>query len=62
MITWSYAYQSARKGPWQKYALDRVRFRDRIRDVEEKLKPVLDSENRERIFIERFQMFELPQG
>lgn len=62
MITWSYAYQSARMGPWQKYALDRVRFRDRIRDFEEKLKPVLDSGHRDRIFKERFQMFVLPQG
>lgn len=59
MITWSYAYQEARKGPWQKYAVDRVRFKDHIKALEQKIKPVLDNKHRKQIFVERFQDSEI---
>lgn len=59
MIMWSYAYQKARIGPWQQYAVDRVRFKDHIKALEEKLKPVLGCQHRERIFKERFENLDL---
>lgn len=58
MITWSYAYQKARIGPWQRYAIDRLRFKDHISILEEKLKPILDAAHRKIIFQQRFQNLE----
>ena len=41
MIVWRYAYHEARKGPWERYALDRYRFHHRIQEIEKVLTPVL---------------------
>ena len=41
MIDWSDAYQAARKGPWEQYARDRVRFQRRIAEVEKAISHVL---------------------
>ncbi|XP_050301881.1 protein phosphatase 1 regulatory subunit 15A-like [Anthonomus grandis grandis] len=55
IITWSYAYQEARKGPWEMHARDRDRFRLRIFRVEQSIKHIFDQEHRTRIYKERFQ-------
>lgn len=54
IIAWSYAYQAARKGPWEQYALDRGRFLRRITDAEKVLEPVLSQNHRDKVFRERF--------
>lgn len=59
MIKWSFAYQQARKGPWEEYARDRDRFKRRIEDTERALSLALDSQHREKIFKERFQNSEV---
>ena len=55
MIQWSYAYQRARKGPWEQYALDRVRFQSRVSRTQSILDPILDPSHRSRIYKERFK-------
>ena len=37
MITWSFAYQAARKGPWDQYARDSDRFKRRIAQIEKQI-------------------------
>jgi hypothetical protein len=54
MVTWNYAYRSARKGPWETMARDRFRFHDRIRKIEIVLDQVLNTSHRRRIYEERF--------
>ncbi|KAL4225415.1 hypothetical protein ACF0H5_016105 [Mactra antiquata] len=54
MVTWCYAYQAARKGPWEQYARDRARFNRRITETEVVLKPILLQKHRDLIFTERF--------
>lgn len=53
MRTWSYAYQSARKGEWMMAARDRSRFMRRIHTVSAILAPILCQKHREKIFNER---------
>ncbi|KAL1488220.1 hypothetical protein ABEB36_015176 [Hypothenemus hampei] len=55
MIKWSYAYQAARKGPWETFARDRCRFKDRVARVERDVKHVLNPEHRAKIYRERFE-------
>ncbi|XP_066144258.1 uncharacterized protein [Euwallacea fornicatus] len=55
MIKWSYAYQAARKGPWEMYARDRDRFKDRALRVERDIKHVFEPQHRERICRQRFK-------
>jgi len=55
MVTWSYAYAAARKGPWEEIARDRGRFLRRITDGEKLLKPILDANHRGKVFQERFK-------
>ncbi|XP_050302615.1 uncharacterized protein LOC126740578 [Anthonomus grandis grandis] len=55
MIKWSYAYQAARKGPWEMHARDRDRFRWRIFRVEQDIKYIFDQEHRNKIYNERFR-------
>lgn len=55
MIQWSYAYQKARKGPWEQFALDTVRFRNRVVNLQPILGPVLEPSHRNRIYKERFE-------
>lgn len=54
MVTWSHAYQAARKGPWEEYARDRGRFQRRITDLQRTLDPVLDPVHRETVFNQRY--------
>ncbi|XP_029637515.1 uncharacterized protein LOC115212865 [Octopus sinensis] len=42
MFAWSYAYQAARKGEWVQIHIDSERFRCRIENTEQVLKPILD--------------------
>ncbi|KAK5638558.1 hypothetical protein RI129_012853 [Pyrocoelia pectoralis] len=55
MIQWSYAYQKARKGPWEQFALDRMRFRNRVVNVQPILGPILEPSHRNKIYKERFE-------
>lgn len=57
IIAWSYAYQQARKGEWEQYGRDRVRFEQRVEKTKSVLEPVLAPEFRQKIFQERFQNF-----
>ena len=41
MVIWSFAYRQARKGTWKADALDRLRFKKRIDELDEILTPVL---------------------
>lgn len=41
IIAWQYAYRSARKGPWEQFARDRDRFKNRIESVKIVLEPCL---------------------
>ncbi|KAG4072182.1 hypothetical protein HA402_014411 [Bradysia odoriphaga] len=52
--TWSFAYQQARKGEWEQYGRDRVRFCDRIKRLESTLGPILNSNHRQKIYCDRF--------
>lgn len=58
MVQWSYAYQAARKGPWEEYARDRFRFLKRIHEAERTLNPILNRSHREKIFKNRFNSVE----
>lgn len=49
MLTWIYAYRTARKGDWERFARDADRFRERIDSTAIVLAPVLDPSHRERI-------------
>lgn len=50
LICWSFAYQSARKGPWMNLSLDTKRFHDRIDKLKSIIDPVLDPGHRQKIF------------
>lgn len=50
MVTWSYAYQEARKGPWEQYARDTERFQKRVEEAELVIGPVLLSNHRQQIY------------
>lgn len=54
IISWGFAYRQARRGCWEMYALDRLRFRERINRLSNVLNIVLDKKFRERIYNERF--------
>ncbi|XP_044260656.1 uncharacterized protein LOC123008729 [Tribolium madens] len=54
MIMWSYAYQAARKGPWEEYARDRDRFNKRVRKTEAIIGHVFTDEHRSKIYQQRF--------
>ena len=41
IVAWRYAYQAARKGPWEQYARDRAHFRRRIDNLSSILEPCL---------------------
>lgn len=54
IIAWSYAYQAARKGPWEEYARDRERFRNRIMAAEKIISPVLQGGHRQNVYSKYF--------
>lgn len=55
MHTWDFAYRQARKGTWERFALDRCRFANRVRALEPVLSPVFNGEHRRRVFQSRFK-------
>lgn len=55
MVQWNYAYQAARKSPWERIAQDRQRFQKRIRTISRILNPILTVQHRSRIWQERFK-------
>lgn len=54
IVAWSYAYQTARKGPWEQYARDHERFQHRIINTEPLLALVLDRQHRNNVYNMRF--------
>lgn len=53
--TWSLEYQAARKGEWERVALDRHRFERRIAQIGGILSPILSVIHRNKIFRLRFE-------
>lgn len=49
IVTWSYAYRMARKGPWEECARDRSRFQKRIAETEAAIGFCLQPDHREKI-------------
>lgn len=58
MVAWSFAYHQARKGEWEQYGRDRVRFEQRIEKTKTILDPILVHDHRQRIFEDRFKNFD----
>lgn len=54
IITWKFAYNSARKKYWEFFAIDRIHFQRRIIETQEVINPILDRNHRHKIFTERF--------
>lgn len=54
MVQWSFAYQAARKGPWEEYARDRVRFKKRINNAEKTIGWIFDPQLRRKAYQQRF--------
>ena len=49
-IDWSYnAYREARKGPWMQLAIDRHRFRRRIKETEHALGAIFTDDHRDKV-------------
>lgn len=55
MRVWAFAARQARAGRWERYALDRERFKRRIADVEMAISWVLKPQHRTRIVFQRFR-------
>ncbi|XP_004925984.1 uncharacterized protein LOC101742884 [Bombyx mori] len=54
MRVWAFAARQARAGHWERYALDRERFKRRIADVEMAVSWVLKPQHRSRVMFQRF--------
>lgn len=54
MRVWTFAARQARAGHWERYTLDRNRFKRRIDDVEVAVSWVLKPQHRSRIMFQRF--------
>ncbi|KAJ8706195.1 hypothetical protein PYW08_010821 [Mythimna loreyi] len=54
MRVWSFAARQARAGHWERYALDRERFKRRIADVDVAVSWVLKPQHRSRVMFQRF--------
>ncbi|XP_068232835.1 uncharacterized protein [Palaemon carinicauda] len=50
MVAWQFAYKNARRGLWEQYARDRVRFNNRIEALEPILSSVLEGSHRETMY------------
>ncbi|KAI5640426.1 phosphatase-1 catalytic subunit binding region domain-containing protein [Phthorimaea operculella] len=54
MRVWSFAARQARAGHWERYSLDRERFKRRIADIDMAISWVLKPQHRNRIMFQRF--------
>lgn len=54
MRVWSFAARQARAGHWERFALDRDRFKRRIADVDMAVSWVLKPQHRSRVMFQRF--------
>lgn len=54
LCVWSFAYNEARKGKWHLYSVDRYRFIEKIKKIEDKLEMYLTASHRNKIYTERF--------
>ena len=50
MITWRFAYQKSRKGPWEQYGRDAERFKNKIKTIESAIGYVFSEEHRARMY------------
>lgn len=54
MVSWSFAYRSARKGHWEELGRDRTRFSDRITNIAPIISRILNLDHRDTIYHQRF--------
>lgn len=54
-IEWANDYESARKGPWEQYYRDHLRFAKRIESANHLLSQVLDSNHRTKVFRDLYE-------
>lgn len=56
---WAEEYEGARKGPWEQYHRDHVRFENRIESMRELLSTVLVAEHRATVFRKLYETADL---
>lgn len=56
---WAEDYEGARKGPWEQYHRDHVRFENRIESMRESLSKVLVAEHRATVFRKLYETADL---
>lgn len=49
IVAWNYAYRAARKGPWEKLAVSRDRFKKRVEESEQIFSHIFSVQHREKI-------------
>lgn len=49
--TWQYAYRQARKGPWEQYARDTARFKQRIEKVDAIISAILKKDHHHKMYM-----------
>ncbi|XP_007883994.2 protein phosphatase 1 regulatory subunit 15B-like [Callorhinchus milii] len=54
MITWSFAYRAARKGPWEECGRDRCRFQRRIAETETIIGRCFEQKHRDAVWAELY--------
>ena len=54
MVAWSFAYRKARKGDWERYSRDEMRFRCKVKEVENKIAWCLAPVHRNAVWTARY--------
>ena len=54
LVKWEFAYRQSRKSDYQKCYLDKLRFKNRIKQCKNILFSILNEKHRNKIYYERF--------